>query len=392
MDVLKSLYRSRCLLKTRQLCFQELARETERSDKNDPRAAITRHKAALLARVLGNYYRADKFSRQALQILIEHFKLFRKDGNPRYNFLGGVVFFRQPPGESSSFPKALLIRIPPIANPFHPAELILTEQSLRPDDDPQALLIWESRLHREVNDLFAVHLLSAPYQEQGLAKLCTFLDRQPGKLEGMVHPAELPELLQNWKKYARGSESAIRPAARESSGRPSGQAEQRLILQQKSRPAARETDEPEIVSPENCREAALAPTGQSTPDVSSPARNNQQEQYQAAQDSQDAAAQLAKLISRKLGTDKLKDLQSLIHDRDRKKIIRKLFDGDEQRYLRFAERLNRIHSWKAAARLVEDEFRERGINPYSKAALLFSDYVYKRFFPKEESSQQDRKF
>ena len=45
--------------------------------------------------------------------------------------------------------------------------------------------------------------------------------------------------------------------------------------------------------------------------------------------------------------------------------------------------VNEQTAWKDASVVIDNEFYERGINPYSKEAIMFSDLIYVRFFPKD---------
>jgi len=68
----------------------------------------------------------------------------------------------------------------------------------------------------------------------------------------------------------------------------------------------------------------------------------------------------------------------------RKKAIKKLFKKNEQEYLSFIESLNALSLWTEASALIDDEFYNREINPYSKEALALTDIIYTRFFPKDK--------
>ncbi len=97
------------------------------------------------------------------------------------------------------------------------------------------------------------------------------------------------------------------------------------------------------------------------------------------------AMDLADHVAKQISSDNpLEDLNELITGRLRRKTIKKLFKKKEDEFLDFIGRLNSLATWKDASRVIDDEFYERGINPYSKEAIAFSDVIYIRFFPKDK--------
>jgi len=97
------------------------------------------------------------------------------------------------------------------------------------------------------------------------------------------------------------------------------------------------------------------------------------------------AEDLADLVARQISSDSpLQDLNELIAGRIRRRSLKKLFKKNEDEYLGFINSLNILTTWKEASRLIDDEFYERGINPYSKEAITLSDVIYLRFFPKDK--------
>ena len=74
----------------------------------------------------------------------------------------------------------------------------------------------------------------------------------------------------------------------------------------------------------------------------------------------------------------------MIVGRTRRKIIKRLFKKKEEEFNSFIESLNNESSWKIASKIIDDEFYEREINPYSKEAISLSDIIYLRFFPKDK--------
>ena len=97
------------------------------------------------------------------------------------------------------------------------------------------------------------------------------------------------------------------------------------------------------------------------------------------------ANDLADYVASQISSDEpLEDLHDIFKGRLRRKTLKKLFNKNEEEYNNFLDRLNSLSSWKDASQLIDDEFYNRAINPYSKEAILFSDNVYLRFFPKDK--------
>jgi len=103
------------------------------------------------------------------------------------------------------------------------------------------------------------------------------------------------------------------------------------------------------------------------------------------------ASEMADFVASQISTDQpLGDLQSVIQGRAKKKIIKKLFRKKENEYNSFIDLVNQHSTWKDASVIIDDEFYERGINPYSKEAIMFSDLIYLRFFPKDKYVGEQR--
>ena len=96
------------------------------------------------------------------------------------------------------------------------------------------------------------------------------------------------------------------------------------------------------------------------------------------------ADDMANFVASQIRSDKpMEDLNSMIVGRTRKKIIKKLFKKKENEFISFVKMINEQNAWKDASVIIDNEFYERGINPYSKEAIMFSDLIYIRFFPKD---------
>jgi hypothetical protein len=97
------------------------------------------------------------------------------------------------------------------------------------------------------------------------------------------------------------------------------------------------------------------------------------------------ADELASFVAGQISSDQpLEDLNKLFVGRNRKRVLKKLFKKDEKAFTRVLNQLNELTTWKDASLIIDDQFYERSINPYSKEAILFSDTIYTRFFPKDK--------
>ncbi len=146
-------------------------------------------------------------------------------------------------------------------------------------------------------------------------------------------------------------------------------------------------------------ETATEPTGEAEQEESPAFEEEPQEEFadtyeepaieeQAPKKSR-VADDLAEHLARQIASEgPLEDLHNMIKGRTRKKIIKKLFKKNEQVFNEFLDKLNKIQTWKEASHFIDDTFYEMNINPYSKEAILFSDIVYMRYFPKDKYMDQ----
>lgn len=71
-----------------------------------------------------------------------------------------------------------------------------------------------------------------------------------------------------------------------------------------------------------------------------------------------------------------RNLDGLMPTRLRKKIIKKIFDDNEFEFVEFMERLNAVNNWDEASLLLTDLFDKRNIQPFSKWAIKFTEFLY----------------
>ncbi len=71
-----------------------------------------------------------------------------------------------------------------------------------------------------------------------------------------------------------------------------------------------------------------------------------------------------------------RNLDGLMPVRLRKKIIKKIFDDNEFDFVEFMEKLNAVNNWDEASLLLTDLFDKKNIQPFSKWAIKFTEFLY----------------
>lgn len=71
-----------------------------------------------------------------------------------------------------------------------------------------------------------------------------------------------------------------------------------------------------------------------------------------------------------------RNLDGLMPKRLRKKVIKKIFSDDEIDFVEFMEKINSATNWDEAALLLTDLFAKKNIEPYSKWAIRFTEFLY----------------
>jgi len=154
---------------------------------------------------------------------------------------------------------------------------------------------------------------------------------------------------------------------------------------EESEPETPSYEEPAVVEPPRAEETEPKPEMPVEETVPSPMETSETEATDTEQKASKVADDLAEHLAKQIASEgPLEDLNNMIKGRTRKKIIKKLFKKDEQAFNEFIAKLNAISTWKEASHFIDDTFYERNINPYSKEAIMFSDIVYMRYFPKDK--------
>lgn len=94
-----------------------------------------------------------------------------------------------------------------------------------------------------------------------------------------------------------------------------------------------------------------------------------------------AASELAEIVRSKLKGDSLKDLNKIIPYEEGRRFVRHIFKSREKQYRDFLNLLNYTANWQLASDLIYRYFDEKGVDPYCREALEFSNRVYLRYFP-----------
>ena len=77
--------------------------------------------------------------------------------------------------------------------------------------------------------------------------------------------------------------------------------------------------------------------------------------------------------------------RGLLGRRKKKKVIRRLFNGDAAQYEAFLATLSKARDWTEASLHVDSMFIKNGVDPYSKTAMMFTEVVQRAFLTQERS-------
>ncbi|MBM4176372.1 MAG: hypothetical protein FJ213_09395 [Ignavibacteria bacterium] len=75
-------------------------------------------------------------------------------------------------------------------------------------------------------------------------------------------------------------------------------------------------------------------------------------------------------------TNYARNLDGLIKNRLRKLVVKKLFNGTEEEYFSTIALLDKAENWDEASQFLTDLFQRKNIQPYSKAAIKFTEFLY----------------
>jgi len=75
------------------------------------------------------------------------------------------------------------------------------------------------------------------------------------------------------------------------------------------------------------------------------------------------------------------DIPGAITDNERRKFVRKIFNGDGEKFDGEVGKLNRMAGWKEASRHIDEIFIANDVDPYSAEAERFNEIVFNQFHP-----------
>jgi hypothetical protein len=73
-------------------------------------------------------------------------------------------------------------------------------------------------------------------------------------------------------------------------------------------------------------------------------------------------------------------LEQLMGRKDRRLILKKVFQKNEAAFEQFVARINELDRWKEAKVLIDQELEDRGVRPFSNEATRLGDIVFQRYF------------
>jgi hypothetical protein len=103
-------------------------------------------------------------------------------------------------------------------------------------------------------------------------------------------------------------------------------------------------------------------------------------------------ASIQETVGEPIGPDSsggmLVNLQSLFSPSEEKTFIKRLFNKDELLFREALDRLNLMVDWHEASKYLQEMYITNDVDPFSEAAILFTDKVQRRFLPTVEGSEE----
>lgn len=91
----------------------------------------------------------------------------------------------------------------------------------------------------------------------------------------------------------------------------------------------------------------------------------------------------------KEAVQELPDVYALVPLNQQKLFVRKIFNKDEVEFRNVLDRLNRSESWDEASVILDEVFEQQNVDPYSKAAILFTNTINSRYLPLGEEGKEE---
>jgi hypothetical protein len=72
---------------------------------------------------------------------------------------------------------------------------------------------------------------------------------------------------------------------------------------------------------------------------------------------------------------------SLFSEKDVSSFVKKLFQDNSDQFNDFVKKLESISDWSITFKTIEEEFQRRKINSRQNEAMIFTDKLFKRYYP-----------
>jgi len=369
-----------------------------------PQSAIALHNVALLYRAMGKGKQSRALFQKALTIFEETYGTGIPIFYSALNFLGGNCHI-MPDADifQKDEHKATLITVDILPTDFVVSPEIIQHVPDQHRQFKQALITWGNSFSPEFPSLVSNNILSMVFREESLEKFSALIgkkfvmDHREFTLFGLVG------ILQEWKwnskqyhlngfsqKTEKKEEFNTMKDVRELGVKLNASQEHASL---NSFTVTEETYV-EIASGQNGRmdktdiEFPFKTENALKQDV----RKSKHKASIKAPEKTNAVEQLADLVTSKLQSKTLEDLNQLISGKNRKKFIKKLFGKNESKYEEFVSYIEKISTWRNASAAIEDYFHQAGIYHYDRDALEFTDLIYNRYFPVEKDHFSESKF
>ncbi len=386
-------------LQAAKLAIQKFRQTVSVCGASHPRSALALHQVALLYKALEKHDQANSLFKKALKIFEDNYGT----GIPTYyaalNFLGGqcVVKKEGPCPHAGIEEKASLISLAIDTADFVVSPEIMPQLENGPRRFVQVLLTWGSQMTPELPNLINTNILSMVFREERLEAFSNLIGKKFVKDERKLTLFGLVGILQEWKintGHIEGISFATPPVVSDNAILPDSS---EIILH----PGSTQTENVAKPPKREDKRMEYAETQEFFVPVHQPRAKtgNQRNNGYAGSGktfpgdkSSRAAEELAQLVAEKLSTSNLLDIDTLILPKNRRKFVKKLFRGNDQKFNQFVQRINQIATWKDASEYIEEFYTNAGIYPYDKTALEFSDVIYHRYFPVERNHRSETKF
>jgi len=77
----------------------------------------------------------------------------------------------------------------------------------------------------------------------------------------------------------------------------------------------------------------------------------------------------------------LPSIGSLFSEKDVSSFVKKLFQNNSDQFNDFVKKLESTSDWSITFKTIEEEFQRRKINPRQNEAMIFTDKLFKRYYP-----------